>query len=33
MTGFRWAYARDLRLAWRHPGETLLVIVFYAIVA
>jgi len=33
MTGFGWAYARDLRLAWRHPGETLLVIVFYAIVA
>lgn len=33
MNGFRWAYARDLRLAWRHPGETLLVIVFYAIVA
>lgn len=33
MTGLRWAYTRDLRLAWRHPGETLLVIVFYAIVA
>ena len=33
MSGFRWAYARDLRLAWRHPGETLLVIAFFAIVA
>ncbi|HXF81003.1 MAG TPA: heme exporter protein CcmB [Usitatibacter sp.] len=33
MTGFRWAFARDLRLAWRHPGETFLVIVFFAIVA
>ena len=33
MKGFRWAYARDLRLAWRHPGEILLVVVFYAIVA
>ena len=33
MTGFSWALARDLRLAWRHPGETLLVIVFYFLVA
>ncbi|HEX4333058.1 MAG TPA: heme exporter protein CcmB [Usitatibacter sp.] len=33
MKGFRWAYARDLRLAWRHPGESLLVVVFFAIVA
>ena len=33
MSGLRWAYARDLRLAWRQPGETLLVIVFFAIVA
>ena len=33
MNGFRWAYARDLRLAWRRPGETLMVIVFFAIVA
>jgi heme exporter protein B len=33
MKGFRWAYARDLRLAWRHPGDSLLVVVFFAIVA
>jgi len=33
MNGLRWAYARDLRLAWRQPGETLMVIVFFAIVA
>jgi len=33
MSGFSWALARDLRLAWRHPGETLLVIVFYFLVA
>jgi heme exporter protein B len=33
MKGFRWAFARDLRIAWRHPGETLLVVIFFAIVA
>ena len=33
MNGFGWAYARDLRLAWRQPGEALMVIVFFAIVA
>ena len=33
MSAFRWAVARDLRLAWRHPGETLLVLVFYVLVA
>ncbi|HEX4780282.1 MAG TPA: heme exporter protein CcmB, partial [Usitatibacter sp.] len=33
MSGFSWALGRDLRLAWRHPGETLLVIVFYFLVA
>jgi heme exporter protein B len=31
--GFSWAFARDLRLAWRHPGETLLVIAFFVLVA
>ena len=31
--GFRWAFARDVRLAWRHPGETLLVIAFFILVA
>lgn len=31
--GFSWAFARDLRLAWRHPGETLLVISFFVLVA
>ena len=33
MKGFSWAFARDLQLAWRHPGETLLVIAFFALVA
>ncbi len=30
---FSWAFARDLRIAWRHPGETLLVISFFVLVA
>jgi heme exporter protein B len=30
---FAWAFARDLRLAWRHPGETLMVIAFFVLVA
>jgi heme exporter protein B len=33
MTAFTWAFARDLRLAWRHPGETLMVIAFFVLVA
>ncbi|MFZ3322534.1 MAG: heme exporter protein CcmB [Usitatibacter sp.] len=33
MTGFSWAFARDLRLAWRHPGETLMVVAFFVLVA
>ena len=33
MSGFSWALARDLRIAWRHPGETLMVIAFFALVA
>ena len=31
--GFSWAFARDLRLAWRNPGETLLVLSFFVLVA
>jgi len=31
--GFAWAFARDLMLARRHPGETVLVVAFYALVA
>ncbi len=31
--GFAWAFARDLTLAMRHPGETLLVIAFFVLVA
>jgi heme exporter protein B len=31
--GFAWAFARDLRLTLRHPGETLLVIAFFVLVA
>ncbi|HXN16290.1 MAG TPA: heme exporter protein CcmB [Usitatibacter sp.] len=31
--GFAWAIARDVRLAWRHPGEALLVIAFFTLVA
>ena len=30
---FAWAFARDVKLALRHPGETLLVIAFFALVA
>ena len=33
MSGFAWAFARDLRLAWRHPGETVMVIAFFVLVA
>ena len=31
--GFAWAFSRDLMLARRHPGETVLVVSFYALVA
>jgi heme exporter protein B len=31
--GFAWAFGRDLRLAWRHPGETMLVVAFFVLVA
>jgi heme exporter protein B len=30
---FAWAFARDVKLALRHPGETLLVIAFFVLVA
>ncbi len=30
---FAWALARDVRLALRHPGETLLVVAFFVLVA
>ena len=32
-TGFAWALGRDLTLALRHPGETLLVVAFFVLVA
>jgi heme exporter protein B len=32
-TGFAWAFSRDLTLALRHPGEALLVIAFFVLVA
>ena len=32
-TGFAWALRRDLTLAWRHPGETILVVAFFVLVA
>ena len=31
--GFAWAVRRDLALAWRHPGETMLVVAFFVLVA
>jgi heme exporter protein B len=31
--GFAWALRRDLALAWRHPGETVLVVAFFVLVA
>jgi heme exporter protein B len=31
--GFAWAFSRDLLLAMRHPGETLMVIAFFVLVA
>ena len=31
--GFAWAFARDMKLAIRHPGETLLVVAFFVLVA
>ena len=32
-SGFAWAFSRDLSLARRHPGDTVLVISFYVLVA
>lgn len=31
--GFAWAFGRDVALAWRHPGETMLVVAFFLLVA
>jgi heme exporter protein B len=31
--GFAWAFSRDFRIAWRNPGETVLVIAFFVLVA
>lgn len=31
--GFAWAFQRDIALAWRHPGETMLVVAFFVLVA
>ncbi|MEO5677802.1 MAG: heme exporter protein CcmB, partial [Usitatibacter sp.] len=31
--GFAWAFGRDLSLALRHPGEALLVVAFFVLVA
>jgi heme exporter protein B len=31
--GFAWSFARDMTLALRHPGETLMVVAFFALVA
>lgn len=31
--GFAWAFGRDLLLSMRHPGETLLVVAFFVLVA
>jgi heme exporter protein B len=31
--GFAWAFGRDITLALRHPGETMLVIAFFVLVA
>src|SRR6185369_732324 len=33
IAGFAWAFRRDMTLAWRHPGETMLVIAFFVLVA
>jgi heme exporter protein B len=31
--GFAWAFSRDVKLGLRHPGETLLVVAFFVLVA
>ena len=31
--GFAWAFRRDIALAWRHPGESMLVVAFFVLVA
>jgi heme exporter protein B len=32
-SGFAWAFSRDVTLAWRHPGETMMVVAFFILVA
>jgi heme exporter protein B len=32
-SAFGWAFARDAALAWRHPGEVVLVVAFFVLVA
>jgi len=32
-SGFAWAFRRDIMLSWRHPGETMLVVSFFVLVA
>jgi heme exporter protein B len=31
--GFAWSFRRDVTLAWRHPGETMLIVAFFVLVA
>jgi heme exporter protein B len=31
--GFAWAFRRDIALAWRHPGESMLTVAFFVLVA
>ena len=31
--GFAWGFRRDIALAWRHPGESMLVVAFFMLVA
>ncbi|APV51191.1 heme exporter protein CcmB [Betaproteobacteria bacterium GR16-43] len=33
MSGLAWAFSRDLTLAWRHPGEAMLTLAFFVLVA
>lgn len=33
LAGFTWAFARDMTLTLRHPGETMLIVAFFVLVA
>ena len=33
MNGLAWAFSRDLAVAWRHPGEGMLTLAFFVLVA